>query len=178
MLNYIKKNNLNIGLLGGSFDPAHKGHLKISKIAKKKFKLKYVIWAITLRNPFKKSASLNIESRIKNLKKIIKNNKFIKIEYLEKKANSKRSIDIIKFLLKRNKSLKIYFIIGADNLIRLNKWKKWKELVKLVKVIVFDREGYKSRALRSKAAKQMNKKQWIFVNFKKINISSSKIRKI
>ena len=64
------ENNKKIGILGGTFDPAHKGHVVISKIAKKKFKLSKVIWAITKRNPFKESSSLNLEKRIKFAKKI------------------------------------------------------------------------------------------------------------
>ena len=52
----IKKNR--IGILGGSFDPAHKGHLAISKVAAKKLKLKKIFWAITKKNPFKKKVIL------------------------------------------------------------------------------------------------------------------------
>jgi len=76
-LNLKKKK---IGILGGSFDPAHKGHLAISKEAVKRFKLKKIIWAITKKNPFKKQSSLSLQSRIKGCKKIIKKNKFIKWE--------------------------------------------------------------------------------------------------
>ena len=65
----IKKNK--IGILGGSFDPAHKGHLAISKEAAKRFKLKQIIWAITKKNPFKKQSAVNLVNRIKFCKKII-----------------------------------------------------------------------------------------------------------
>ena len=61
-----------IGVLGGSFDPAHKGHLAISKEAKKKYKLKKIIWAITKKNPFKKKSSNSLKDRIRNCKKVIK----------------------------------------------------------------------------------------------------------
>ena len=54
----------NIGILGGSFDPPHKGHIKISKEAKKKYNLEKVIWAITKRNPFKNKSSLSLNKRI------------------------------------------------------------------------------------------------------------------
>ena len=67
------KKNLKIGILGGTFDPAHNGHIKISKESKKKFKLNYVIWAITKKNPFKKKSTLDLKKRIiiakKNYKK-------------------------------------------------------------------------------------------------------------
>ena len=66
-----------IGILGGSFDPAHNGHLAISKEAVKRFKLEKIIWAITKKNPFKIKSSLSLQSRIKGCKKIIKKNKFI-----------------------------------------------------------------------------------------------------
>ena len=70
-----------VGILGGSFDPPHEGHIAISTTAKKKFKLDHIIWAITKRNPFKKKSRLNLNTRIKLSKKITKPNKFIKIKY-------------------------------------------------------------------------------------------------
>ena len=79
------KKNLKIGILGGTFDPAHKGHIKISKESKKKFKLNYIIWAITKKNPLKKSANSDLKSRIIFAKKITRKEKFIKIGFYEKK---------------------------------------------------------------------------------------------
>ena len=66
------KKNLKIGILGGTFDPAHKGHLKISTESKKKYNLDYIIWAITKKNPFKEKSCLNLKSRIKFAKKFSK----------------------------------------------------------------------------------------------------------
>ena len=68
-----------IGLLGGSFDPAHKGHLRISQIALRKLKLKKFYWIITKKNPFKNKAFYSLDERIKYAKKITKSQKKIKI---------------------------------------------------------------------------------------------------
>ncbi len=178
MLNYLKKKNIKIGVLGGTFDPAHKGHLTISRIAKKKIKLDYIIWSITRKNPFKKHPKINIKERIKISKKITKKDRFIKIEFLEHKINSKKTIDLIRFLKKINNTLDIFFIMGADNLIEFHKWNRWKEIIKLAKILVFDRQGYKLKSLNSIAAKKIPKERWKFIKLKKVNISSSQIRKI
>ena len=178
MLNYLKKRNIKIGVLGGTFDPAHNGHLAISRIAKKKIKLNYIIWSITKKNPFKKKPKISVKERIKILKKITKKDRSIKIEFLERKINSKKTIDMIKLLKKTNPTLNIFFIMGADNLIKFHKWNRWKDIVKLAKILVFDRQGYKSKSLNSIAAKKIHKDRWKFIKFKKVNISSSQIRKI
>ena len=102
-----KKNYTKIGILGGTFDPAHKGHLAISKQAKKEYKLNYVIWAITKKNPFKKQTSLKLKSRINFAKKLTKKEKFIKIEFYEKKIKSNKTIDLINYFKKNSKKLDI-----------------------------------------------------------------------
>ena len=166
-----------IGILGGSFDPAHKGHLVISKIAAKKFKLKKVIWAITKKNPFKEKSNSNLATRIKICKKIIGKVKFIKIQFYEDKIKSNKTIDLINYLTKDKKN-DIYFIMGADNLIQFHKWAKWKKISEKCKIIVFDRHGYKRKSLNSMTFKRLNNKNLKFIKFNKVNISSSQLRKI
>ena len=171
----IKK--IKIGILGGSFDPAHKGHLAISKESKKILKLKQVIWAITKKNPFKKLSKTSILSRTKFCKKIIGSNNFIKIKFYEDIIKSNKTIDLINFIAK-NKKYEIYFLMGADNLINFHKWHKYKQILKKSKIIVFDRNGYKKKSLNSKTYKSSNERQVTFVEFNKVNISSSKLKKI
>ena len=172
-----KKRKKNIGLLGGSFDPPHKGHLTVSTTAKKRFKLDNIIWAITKKNPFKKKSKLSLNERIKLAKKIIKFNKFIKIKYFEDKIKSNRTINLINFIKKKD-NCKIFLIIGADNLIKFHKWYKWKLISQKCNILVFDRQGYKAQSLKSIAFKRLGQKNLKFINFKKVNISSSKLREI
>ena len=172
------ENKKNIGILGGTFDPAHIGHVIISKTAKKKFKLDKVIWAITKKNPFKKKSSISLKDRIKYAKNINLKNKFIKIGFYEKKIKSNKTIDLIKYFAKKNKNSNIYLIMGADNLINFHKWKKYDQITSMCKILVFDRDGYKIKSLKSPSFKKYNKKGINFIKFKKVNISSSQLRKI
>jgi len=177
LLTNLKKNS-KIGILGGTFDPAHKGHVKISRESKKRFKLNYIIWAITKKNPFKKQSSLNLKSRINFAKKITEKEKFIKIKFYEKKIKSNKTIDLINYFKNKSKKLDIYFIMGADNLINFHKWHKWKLISQKCNILVFDRQGYKAKSLKSITFKQLNQKNLEFIKFKKVNISSSQLRKI
>ena len=96
--------NKSIGLLGGSFDPAHKGHLSISKIALKKIKLKKIFWLVTRKNPFKKKPFYSLSYRINEAKKIVKYEKNIKVIYLDKNTGSSRSINVINYLINKKKT--------------------------------------------------------------------------
>jgi len=173
----LKKNFNRIGVLGGSFDPPHIGHLYISKQSLKKIKLKKVIWLITKQNPFKKKPSLDIKTRIKLSKGILKKEKKISVKYIDNIIKSKNTFDVLKYLKGKNKKSELFFIIGADNFINFHKWKNWKKIPKLAKIVIFTRSKYSSKALNSVAAKKLPKSSWKYISTKKINISSSLIKK-
>jgi len=177
MVKLENNKKIKIGILGGTFDPAHKGHLEISKQAKKLLNLKNVIWAITKQNPFKDISKSNLKNRIQFAKKLIAKNDYIKIRFYEEKISSNRTIDLINYL-KKDKKYELYFIMGADNLINFHKWHKWKSIVKKCNLLVFDRQGYKAKSLKSVTYNGVNKKRLSFIKFKKVNISSSQLRKV
>ena len=173
----MNNKKIRVGILGGSFDPAHKGHLAISKEAKKRFNLKRIIWAITKKNPFKVESETALSKRIKDCKKIIGTNSFIKVRFYENIIKSNKTIDLINHF-KKNKNIEIYFLMGADNLINFHKWHKSKSISQKCNILVFDRYGYKKNSLKSKTFRELNKSILTFVEFEKVNISSSQLRKI
>ena len=150
--------------------------MQISIEAKKKYKINNIIWAITKKNPFKSKSSLVLKERIKIAKKLIENKKFIKIRFYENKIKSNKTIDLISYL-EKNKSLDINFIMGADNLVNFHKWKNWKSIPKIAKIIIFPRKNYSSNIKNFISLKKLSKKDWLLIKTKKINISSSIIKK-
>ena len=108
---------------------------------------------------------------------MIKSQKKIFIEYLDDKIKSKNTFDLLNYFKKNNKKMKLFFIIGADNLINFHKWNKWKKIPNLAKIVVFARPHYSIKALNSIASKKLKKRDWMYINSKKMNISSSLIRK-
>ena len=99
------------------------------------------------------------------------------MKFYENIIKSNKTINLINFFLK-NKKNQIYFLMGADNLINFHKWHEWEKISKKCKIVVFDRQGYKKKSLNSASFKRLNKKNLEFIEFKKVNISSSQLRKI
>ena len=168
-----RKNCIRIGILGGTFDPPHKGHLYISKVALKKMRLKKVLWAVTKKNPLKNKPYLKIKERIKLSKQIVKKNKKISIKYFDEKISSTNTFNLLNYIKKRTKA-DLFFLMGADNLKNLHKWKNWRKIPKLAKIVIFPRNNYSQNPI---VTKSLNKKDLIYIKSKKINISSSIIRK-
>ena len=181
-----------IGLLGGSFDPPHRGHLYISLEAKKILNLDEVWWLITPQNPLKISKPAKYSERLKNSKKITKNMPII-IKEIEKKIKSKYSYETIKYLKNHYKNIKFFWLMGADNLINFHQWQKWQKIIKDMPIVIFRRYGYNTKALKSTTSNiyknfRINKKKlsdsdfknlpaWVIVENKEIKISSTEIRK-
>ena len=123
------------------------------------------------------SKSLPTRKPVTFCKKIIGNNSFIKVRFYENKINSNKTIDLINHL-KKNKNIEIYFLMGADNLINFHKWYKSKSISQKCNILVFDRHGYKKNSLKSKTFKALSNTTLKFIEFNKVNISSSQLRKI
>ena len=145
----LKSQNKSVGIFGGSFDPPHIGHVKISKIALKKLKLKKIYWLITKKNPFKKKPFFSLQKRVLEAKKATKKLKNVKVVYVEDKIRSSRMIKAIYYFLKVKKEVNLYLILGSDNLITFHKWTNWKKIAKLVKIVVFSRKGYDIKSNKS-----------------------------
>ena len=96
-----------IGIFGGSFDPPHKGHVKISKICLKKMNFEKIYWVITKKNPFKKKPTFSLNERIKKSRNVVKKIKKVKVLFLDEKIKSSRTINIVNYFKKINKK-KIY----------------------------------------------------------------------
>ena len=169
----IKPRKKRIGILGGTFDPPHHGHLEISRLAIKKLFLDQIYWCVTQKNPLKKKAFFSLSNRIKKCKVLTSKIKKIKIKFFEDKIKSNNTIDLIRYL--KTKKNVLFLIIGSDNLIKFHKWKNWELLLELTEIIVFSRKDYDRKAKKSVIMKQM--KKITFFKNKPINISSTQIRK-
>ncbi|MDC0450167.1 nicotinate (nicotinamide) nucleotide adenylyltransferase [Pelagibacteraceae bacterium] len=171
----IGANKRKIGILGGSFDPPHQGHVKISRIALNNLSLDSIYWCVTKKNPLKNKTFFSLSVRIKKSKLITSKVKKIKVKYLENKIKSNNTIDLIKYLNIKYKKTEFYLIIGSDNLINFHKWKNWKMLTKIIKIVVFSRKDYDIKARKSVIVRGV--KKILFIKNKLINISSTQIRK-
>ena len=177
MQKLFKKNYNKIGILGGTFDPPHKGHLYISKIALKKLKLNKLIWIVTKRNPLKRKPYLSTRVRINLSKEMTKKEKKIFVRYFDDKVKSINTFDLLNFIKKKNQNAKLFFLFGTDNLAKFHKWNNWKKIPKLAKIIIFPRQNYSIKSFNPIATKKLDKKDFVYIKSKKINISSSLIRK-
>jgi nicotinate-nucleotide adenylyltransferase len=195
---WILKNPLNtnkgqkIALLGGSFNPAHSGHVQISEIALKKLNLDYVLWLVSPKNPIKNYENLiPIEQRVEKARSIISNKKIL-VTDIESKINTKYTIDTLKYLTTRYGERKFVWLMGADNLTNFHLWKSWKEIAKIMPIVIIDRPESSLKALASLAANYLKQYRldeedsnyliykkapaWIFIHDQLNGISSTKIR--
>ena len=133
-----------IGIMGGTFDPIHNGHLIAAEFARHEFQLDRVIFMPAARPPHKEiNAVLDSEHRYKMVKLAIQGNPAFEISDLEMKRTGKSyTIDTIRYFLEHCPGSDIYFIMGADSLLMMDTWKDYRELSGLCRFVVVTRPGY------------------------------------
>lgn len=144
-----------IGLLGGSFNPAHSGHRHISLLALKRLGLDAIWWLVTPGNPLKDHSELaNLETRLANAKAIADHPR-IKVTGFEAQAGSLYTADTLKMLRQRCPNMRFVWLMGADNLAGFHHWNQWQRIVQSMPIAVIDRPGATDAALASPAGRAM-----------------------
>jgi nicotinate-nucleotide adenylyltransferase len=170
---------MKIGLLGGSFNPPHHGHLYIGSAAKKRFDLDQIWLLPTKQNPLKNEINSDFDLRLELCKKLIQNSPNFLVKDYEKNLKSNFTIDLVKKITKKYPAYQFFWIMGSDSLINFHLWKDWQKIMQLTPPIIIDRENNFHLAKNSKAwnfATKIGVKKSNFLKIKKIDISSTKIR--
>ena len=143
-----------IGLLGGSFNPAHEGHLHISHGALETLGLDALWWLVSPQNPLKPSAGMApFEARLSNARALVDDRR-IHVSDMERRLDTRYSADTVRALIKRYPRAAFVWIMGADNLAQIDQWKDWTAIFAALPIAVFDRPTYSDAALTCAAVKR------------------------
>jgi len=143
---------LRIGLLGGSFNPAHEGHLYVSEVARKRLGLDYVWWLVAPQNPLKPTAGMaEFSGRLAAARALAGRVPRLIVSDLERTLASRYTIDTLKALTVRFPQVCFVWLMGSDNLEQFHRWRRWEEIVRFVPIAVVERNGSLLAPLRSKA---------------------------
>jgi len=143
---------MRIGLLGGSFNPAHRAHREISLAALKRLGLDQVWWLVTAGNPLKDVSDLPpVSDRVDAAQRLADHPRIV-VTGFDGGTGSPYTADLLASLVQRYSGVHFVWLMGADNLATIDRWKAWPEIFQLVPVAVLDRPGYRLKARASKAA--------------------------
>ncbi len=170
-----KNQNIKVGILGGSFDPAHFGHIYIASKALELLNLDEVWFTVAAQNPWKPLHKYSVEDRILKLNNLICDNNKFKILDIEKELHIKYTADLFEILRDEAPIIDFIFIAGADIAINIDKWEKFNSLIKLTDIAIFSRGGYNEINSDTAIFKKYNNKIKFF-EIDEVEISSTKIR--
>ncbi|MCT2401241.1 nicotinate-nucleotide adenylyltransferase [Novosphingobium mangrovi (ex Huang et al. 2023)] len=139
------------GLLGGSFNPAHGGHRRISLFAMEALGLDEVWWLVSPGNPLKSSAGMApLATRVESARAQARCAR-IRVTAIERELGTRYTVDTLRALLRRYPKRRFVWLMGADNLAQFHKWKDWRAMAKLMPIAVVARPGYDAPAFASPA---------------------------
>jgi len=181
-----------IGILGGSFNPAHQGHRDISLAALKYLGLDQVWWLVSPQNPLKDPQGMApFKDRMAMARKVSDHPR-LRVSDIEARMGSQFTAETLSRLLIRFKDCRFVWLMGADNLVQIHEWRRWKQIFHLLPIAIFDRPTYTYKALAAVAARRFARNRvpevalasllqrpapaWVFVHHRLNPISATAIR--
>ena len=180
-----------IGLLGGSFDPAHEGHAHITREALKRLGLDQVWWLVSPGNPLKARGPAPMEDRMAHARQVMAHPK-VQITDLEARLGTRFTFHTLMELQARYPGVRFIWLMGADNLAEFHQWEHWQGIMETVPVAVLARPGQRISARMSVAARHFRHHRllgreaqmlrhsappaWVFLNVPMNDLSSTRIR--
>lgn len=180
-----------IGLLGGSFDPPHAGHAKITRAALRRFGLDQVWWLVTPGNPLKAHGPAPIQDRIDAARDVMRHPR-VQVTGIEEHLGTRYTAQTLQALTRLYPKVRFTWLMGADNLAQFHRWQDWRAIMDGVRVGVLARPGGRLTARMSVAARVYQGARlpasesrslasrdapcWCFVNIPMSDLSSTKIR--
>lgn len=181
-----------IGLLGGSFDPPHAGHVHITREAIKAFGLDRVWWLVSPGNPLKQTGPAPLDRRLDVARDIMQDPR-VEVTDVEARIGTRATADTLTVLQRTYPGVRFVWLMGADNLAQLHLWHNWRRIMDSVPVGVIARPGDRISARMSAASKiyaryrvdgqarhllgRSEAPAWCFVNVPMTDASSTEIRK-
>jgi len=181
-----------IGLLGGSFNPAHEGHRFISLYALDHLRLDEVWWMVSPQNPLKSTDGMAPFDRRLTRAAAVARHPRIKVTDIETRLDTRYTADSLRALTARHPRNRFVWLMGADNLRQMHHWEDWPDIFRLARIAVFDRPQYSMDALLSQAARRFSRSRippsaasgliarnppaWVFLRTPLHPISATRIR--
>ena len=145
---FHSRTKLKIGLVGGSFNPAHAGHVHMSRTAYHKLGLDQIWWLVSPQNPLKRFANMaNLPDRLAAARDITAATPFIHVIAPEVRLPSNFTYETLKYFQKTMPLARLVWIMGADNLVQFKRWKRYQDIIDLLPIAVIDRPGYSYQAI-------------------------------
>jgi nicotinate-nucleotide adenylyltransferase len=177
-------------VLGGSFNPAHAGHLHISEAALRRLRLDQVWWLVSPQNPLKPANDMAGQSRRIEGAEAVARDPRIRVTGMERLWGTRFTADSLKMLRRRFPASRFLWLMGADNLQQIPRWDRWTSIFRSVAVAVFDRSPYSRGALAGQAARRFsrwriagpgrlatcNPPAWTYMHIKRHPASATAIR--
>lgn len=180
-----------IGLLGGSFDPAHEGHAHITREALKRFGLNRVWWLLSPGNPLKERGPAPMQARMERALSVIDDPR-VEITDIEAQLGTRYTAETLSALGQTYPGVRFVWLMGADNLAQFHLWQDWQQIMQTVPVGVLARPGQRISARMSRAARlyapyriagrnsqllaHAAAPAWCFVNVPMVDVSSTALR--
>lgn len=140
-----------IGLLGGSFNPAHRGHRRLSLHALRALGLDEVWWLVSPGNPLKPDAGMApYAARLASARRMARHAP-IRVSEVEKRLKTRYTADTLAKLPRLHPKHRFIWLMGADNLAQFHQWRDWRNIARQVPIAVIARPGYDARAHASPA---------------------------